>query len=100
MDLSLIRLIQAAETLKPVTPTVSGDDNQVTEYFPHLVLVHNKVEAADLEDDVTDETKEMYSILLNKSRLNWKEEGTNTPNIVFIPDQEGERSDILPYRIR
>jgi len=100
MDLSLVRLIQAAETLKPVTPAASGEDNQVSEYFPHLVLVHNKVEAGDLEDDVTDEIKEMYSLMLSKSRLNWKEEGTNNPNIVFIPDQEGERAEILPYRIR
>ena len=60
---------------------------QVSEYFPHLVLVHNKVEAGDFEDDVTDEIKEMYSLMLSKSRLNWKEEGTNNPNIVFIPDQ-------------
>ena len=29
MDLSLVRLIQAAETLKPVTPAASGEDNQV-----------------------------------------------------------------------
>ena len=30
---------------------------QMTEYFPHLVLVHNKCEAADLEDDMVDEIR-------------------------------------------
>lgn len=100
LDFSLIRLIQAAETLKPVTPTVSGEDNQVTEYFPHLVLVHNKCEVADFEDDVTDEIRDLYGMVFSKSRLSWKDEEQDIPNLVLVPDLEGERAEILHHRIK
>ncbi|XP_023329466.1 protein SMG9 [Eurytemora carolleeae] len=100
MDTSLIRLLQAAETLKPVTPTASGEDNQLSEYFPHLVLVQNKCELNDFEDDISDEMRDVYGMLFAKSRLNWREEERDTPNLVLIPDIEGDRADILQYRIK
>jgi len=100
MDFSLVRLMQAAETLKPMTPTISEKDNQLTEYFPHFVLVHNKCEVADFEDDMTDEMKEVYSLVWSKSRLNWSDKDSGEPNLALLPDMFGERADSLPYRIR
>ena len=29
--------------LKPLTPSMGGDERGVTEHFPHLVIVQNKV---------------------------------------------------------
>ena len=37
------RLLLAAEILKPMTPSMGGDERSVTEHFPHLVIVQNKV---------------------------------------------------------
>ena len=39
-------------------------------------------------------------MLFSKSRLNWREEERDTPNLVLIPDIEGDRADILQYRIK
>jgi len=99
MDFGLIRLLQGAETLKPVTPT-SGDDNQVIEYFPNLVLVHNKCEVADFEEDSLEEIRECYSLAWSKSRLHWKSKDSDSPHLILLPDQEGERADSLSFRIR
>merc|ERR1719206_1100902 len=41
-DMNLIRLLLAAEMLKPMTPSMGGDERSVTEHFPHLVIVQNK----------------------------------------------------------
>ena len=38
-----IRLLLAAEMLKPLTPSMGGDERGVAEHFPHLVIVQNKV---------------------------------------------------------
>jgi len=100
IDFSLLRLIQAAETLKPVQPTSSGEDNQVIEYFPNLVLVHNKCEVADFEEDSLEEIRECYSMAWAKSRLNWRCEGSDKPQLILLPDHEGERADSLSFRIR
>ena len=40
------RLLLAAEMLKPMTPSMGGDERSVTEHFPHLVIVQNKVTTA------------------------------------------------------
>jgi len=100
LDFGLMRLIQTAETLKPVTPTTSSQDNQVIEYFASIVLVHNKCEVADFEDDTLDEIKESYNLVWSKSRLKWKVEGGDEANLVLLPDHEGERADTLSYRLR
>ena len=63
----------AAEMLKPVTPTVSSEDKSVvTEYFPHLVLVHNKAEFTDTEPYHLEHVEAFYSRVLKKSRLQWR----------------------------
>lgn len=102
LDMNLMRLLQAAETLKPVTPTVSGDDQQlVREYFPYLLIVQNKCEVGDLEEEMMEEMAEIYSLVLARSRLDWRtpdKEG-NEPLLVLVPDTEGERAETLAHRL-
>ena len=45
-------------------------------------------------------SRDVYGMLFAKSRLNWREEERDTPNLVLIPDIEGDRADILQYRIK
>ena len=42
-DVNMVRMVMAAEMLKPLTPTVTADDKTMAEYFPHFVIVHNVV---------------------------------------------------------
>ena len=66
--MNLVRLVMAAEMLKPVTPTVSSEDKTVTEYFPHLVIVHNKAEFPDTQPASIENIEALYSRVLSKSR--------------------------------
>ena len=66
--MNLVRLVMAAEMLKPVTPTVSSEDKTVTEYFPHLVIVHNKAEFPDTQPASIENIESLYSRVLSKSR--------------------------------
>ena len=94
-DMNLVRLLMAAEMLKPVTPTVSAEDrSQVTEYFPHLVIVHNKAEFTDMEPIALDNIENIYSRVLQKSRLQWRRnDDNNRPVVVAVPDQEDRLED-------
>ena len=94
-DMNLVRLLMAAEMLKPVTPTVSAEDkSQVAEYFPHLVIVHNKAEFTDMEPLALDNIESIYSRVLQKSRLQWRrKDDNNRPVVVAIPDQEDRQED-------
>lgn len=94
-DMNLVRLLMAAEMLKPVTPTVSSEDrSQVTEYFPHLVIVHNKAEFTDMEPLALDNIENIYSRVLQKSRLQWRRnDDNNRPVVVAVPDQEDRLED-------
>ena len=98
--MNLVRLVMAAEMLKPVTPTVSSEDtSQVTEYFPHLVIVHNKAEFTESLPDAVCEMESLYSRVLSKSRLQWRKDG-DKPLVLIIPDQEGDKSDQTRNRMK
>ena len=99
--MNLIRMILAAEMLKPVTPTVNSEDKTVTEYFPHLVIVHNKAEYSETDQSSQASMETFYSSALTKSRLQWRGKGDNSkPTVVMVPDYEGERADQLPRRMK
>ena len=93
--MNLVRLLMAAEMLKPVTPTVSAEDkSQVAEYFPHLVIVHNKAEFTDMEPLALDNIENIYSRVLQKSRLQWRRsDDSNRPLVVAVPDQEDRQEE-------
>lgn len=99
VDMNMMRLLMAAEMLKPVTPTVSNEDKTVTEYFPHLVIVHNKAEFTDTQQYNCENVDSLYAKVLQKSRLQWRRKDEDVkPLVVVIPDQEGERADELKKR--
>jgi len=104
--MNLIRLLLAAEMLKPLTPSMGGDERGVTEHFPNLVIVQNKAEFTDMEPSRTRELEAFYSRVLSKSRLQWKQlgaaagarDGGLKPHLVCVADMEGEREEVLAKR--
>lgn len=44
LDSNAIRFIQTAEMLKP---TISNPEDEYVDYFPHLILMHNKAQMED-----------------------------------------------------
>lgn len=98
-DVNMVRMVMAAEMLKPLTPTVTADDKTMAEYFPHFVIVHNKAEFTDIEPEYVEEIEGLYARVLRKSRLQWRKED-DRPLVVIIPDQEGERADELKNRMK
>jgi len=99
-DVNLVRMVMAAEMLKPMSPTVHPDDKSVTtEYFPHFVIVQNKAEFTDTEPEYVEEIEGLYARVLKKSRLQWRKDDER-PLVVIIPDQEGERADELKNRMK
>merc|ERR1712181_167091 len=106
-DMNLIRLLLAAEMLKPLSPSMGGDERGVTEHFPHLVIVQNKAEFTDMEPSRTLQLEEFYSTLLSKSQLQWNGNGSKAagardsglkPHLVYVTDMEGEREEVLSKR--
>ena len=67
--MNLLRLMLAAEMLKPASPAVKGEDKQVVEYSPHLLLVHNKAESTELGHTARQNMESLYSSVFCKSRL-------------------------------
>ena len=100
--MNMIRMILAAEMLKPVTPTVSNENKStVTEYFPHLVVVHNKAEFTETDQVNVDHLESFLTRALTKSRLQWRRRTEDTrPHVVVLPDYEGERADTLGRRMK
>ena len=97
--MNVMRLVMAAEMLKPVTPTVNAEDQTVVEYFPHFIIVHNKTEFTQSLPDSIEEMESFYSRVLSKSRLLWRKEG-DKPMVVIIPDQDGEKSEQTKNRMK
>ena len=97
--MNLMRLVMAAEMLKPVTPTVNAEDRTVMEYFPHFIILHNKAEFTQSLPDAIEEMESFYSRVLSKSRLLWRKEG-DKPMVVIIPDQDGEKSEQTKNRMK
>ena len=97
--MNVMRLVMAAEMLKPVTPTVNAEDRTVMEYFPHFIILHNKAEFTESLPDAVCEMESLYSRVLSKSRLQWRKDG-DKPLVLIIPDQEGDKSDQTRNRMK
>ena len=98
-DMNLVRLLMAAEMLKPVSPTVSAEDQTVVEYFPHFIIVQNKAEFTESLPDAVQEIESLYSRVLSKSRLQWRKNG-DKPLVLIIPDLDGDRSEQARTRMK
>lgn len=64
--LSFVRFLQTAEMLKPPMPTTSRNE-ELTEYFPHVVFVHNKAQYSDYTQNMIStmqvKSEDLFSIL-------------------------------------
>lgn len=80
VDINLIRLIAAAEMLKPVA-------SDIREHFPHLVIVHNK--GTGLEQDLRQDMEGFYRRVFAKSMLQWKDK-QDKPILQVMSDYSDE----------
>ncbi|XP_023014695.2 nonsense-mediated mRNA decay factor SMG9 [Leptinotarsa decemlineata] len=68
-DSNVVRFIQTAEMLKP---TIPNPEDELTDYFPHLLLVHNRAQIEDFSPSKFKTMQEVYKMLFHKSKLNLK----------------------------
>lgn len=66
-DPDAIRFLQTAEMLKPSTSTPIGEE--MVEYFPHLVLIHNMAEDWEFQPHCVKKMQEVYTKAFANSRL-------------------------------
>lgn len=76
-DMSLLRILQTAEMLKPSTPSSSGHDNAVAledhpDYYPHIVFVQNKASREDFSVENFTAMQNTLSMVFNTSKLKMK----------------------------
>ncbi|VEN59013.1 unnamed protein product [Callosobruchus maculatus] len=69
-DSYIIRFIQSAEMLKP---TIPNPEDELSEHYPHLVLVHNKAQLEDFNPSTYYEMHYVYNRLLRDTKLNKSE---------------------------
>ncbi|EZA58166.1 hypothetical protein DMN91_011703 [Ooceraea biroi] len=67
VDPNLVRFLQTAEMLKPSSTTIMDQD--YVEYYPHVVLLHNKAELQDFMPNTINKMKEFYNKVFSNSRL-------------------------------
>ncbi|KAF7400553.1 protein SMG9 [Vespula maculifrons] len=67
VDPNLVRFLQTAEMLKPSSTTTMDQD--YVEYYPHILFLHNKVEAQDFMPSTVGKMKEFYNKVFASSRL-------------------------------
>ncbi|XP_030767195.1 protein SMG9 [Sitophilus oryzae] len=65
-DSNVIRFIQTAEMLKP---TISNTEDEYSEHFPHLIMVHNRAQMSDFTPKQFKAMQKTYEILFKKTKL-------------------------------
>lgn len=58
LDSNVIRFLQTAEMLRP---TISNLEDELTDHFPHLILLHNK---AQMDDFTPSKFKIMQQVII------------------------------------
>ena len=106
VDSSLMRLVHAAEMLKPSSPafvTFPEDETTppVVDYFPDLIFVHNKTNLEDFSGANLRKMSEFYTKLFSKSQFNVVNGGNvgaeNGYTLNHVPKDEdaSERADVV-----
>ncbi|KAI4496165.1 hypothetical protein M0802_008032 [Mischocyttarus mexicanus] len=67
LDPNLLRFLQTAEMLKPSSTTTMDQD--YVEYYPHILFLHNKVDAQDFMPSNVKKMKDFYNKVFSSSRL-------------------------------
>ncbi|KAG5880513.1 hypothetical protein JTB14_003972 [Gonioctena quinquepunctata] len=68
-DSNVVRFIQTAEMLKP---TIPNPEDELTDYFPHLLLIHNRAQMEDFSPSKFKTMQQIYKMLFHKTKLNLK----------------------------
>ncbi|XP_057661425.1 nonsense-mediated mRNA decay factor SMG9 [Diorhabda carinulata] len=79
-DSNIIRFLHSAEMLKP---TIPNPEDELTDHFPHLMIVHNRAQMEDFSPTKFKTMQEVYQTLFSKSKLNLKSEmGLGTGRLI------------------
>ncbi|XP_019866153.1 nonsense-mediated mRNA decay factor SMG9 isoform X2 [Aethina tumida] len=65
-DCNVVRFLQSAEMLKP---TISNPEDELTEHFPNLLLIHNKAQLEDFSPSKFKSMQKIYRELFSKTKL-------------------------------
>ncbi|XP_076273584.1 nonsense-mediated mRNA decay factor SMG9 isoform X2 [Rhynchophorus ferrugineus] len=85
-DSNVVRFIQTAEMLKP---TISNTEDEYTEHFPHLIMLHNKAQLSDFTPKQFKSMQKTYEILFQKTKLQFHSNlGLGTGRIINTLDPE------------
>ena len=114
VDAHVAKSVLTAEMLRPTSPAyaaVGADgEEQIVEYFPDLVFVHNKAELEDFTAKRVIEMQDFYETVFKSSQLHTRS-GINLSvampalsadlsplNLFLVPDQEAEESKGSSFR--
>ena len=114
VDAHVAKSVLTAEMLRPTSPayaTAAADgEDQIVEYFPDLVFVHNKAELEDFTLKRVIEMQDFYETVFKSSQLRTRS-GINLSvampalsadltslNLFLVPDQEAEESKVSSFR--
>ena len=114
VDANVAKSVLTAEMLRPTSPAyaaVGADgEEQIVEYFPDLVFVHNKAELDDFTAKRVVEMQDFYESVFKTSQLRTRS-GINLSvampalsadlsslNLILLPDQETEESKVSSFK--
>ena len=114
VDAHVAKSVLTAEMLRPTSPAyaaVGADgEEQIVEYFPDLVFVHNKAELEDFTAKRVVEMQDFYQTVFKSSQLRTRS-GINLSvampalsadlsslNLFLVPDQEAEESKASSFK--
>lgn len=67
LDINHVRFLQTAEMLKP---TISNNEEEYSEQFPHLMLLHNKAQLEDFQPKKFKIMQNFYKEIFKTSKMN------------------------------
>lgn len=65
-DSNVVRFLQSAEMLKP---TISNQEEECVDYFPHLVMLHNRAQMEDFSPNKFQMMQKFYKTVFSKSKM-------------------------------
>ncbi|CAG9826605.1 unnamed protein product [Diabrotica balteata] len=71
LDSNVVRFLHTAEMLKP---TIPNPEDEITDHFPHLMIMHNRAQMEDFSPSKFKTMQQVYKTLFDKSKLNIKSE--------------------------
>lgn len=86
LDSNVVRFLHTAEMLKP---TIPNPEEEIIDYFPHVMFVHNRSTMEDFSPMKFKTMQDVYKMLFHKSKLNIKSElGLGTGRLISYLNNE------------